>query len=180
MSLFVSGANEYYHLRLDLLGGPTPYKVEELKLTHSLIEDGNLSFGNAPSAGISFDLYDAGPSINNQEITLFQGIEQEDSTITYNCIGTFYVRQVSKDNVKHSYEGYDAMVYALSGTYKSTLDWSSGKMWHTSDVIKDIEAQTGIQYMESEDYPLSAVFVSEPKGLSYRTVLGYADRKSVV
>lgn len=174
MSLFVSGANEYYHLRLDLLGGPTPYKVEELKLTHSLIEDGNLSFGNAPSAGISFDLYDAGPSINNQEITLFQGIEQEDSTITYNCIGTFYVRQVSKDNVKHSYEGYDAMVYALSGTYKSTLDWSSGKMWHTSDVIKDIEAQTGIQYMESEDYPLSAVFVSEPKGLSYRTVLGYA------
>lgn len=173
MSSFITGVNEYYTLRLDLLGGATPYKVEELKYQHSLIENGNLTFGNTPSASISFDLYEAGPSIDNSEITLWRGTEKEDADIKYACIGTFKVRQTSYDGIKHSYEGYDAMVYALSGTYKSTLDWSGGKMWHTSDVMKDIMKQSGIAYLENANCPLSAVLISEPKNLSYRTVIGY-------
>ena len=163
-----------YILRIDKDGGQlTSYRIENVKVTHSLIEDGNLTFGNIPSACVTFDLYGSGPSINNSPVTLYYGEEQDDDTIKYSVIGTFNVNIVSKDAVKTSYEGYDAMVYALSGTYKSSLDWSSGKMWHTTDIIKDIATQSGIAYVENADCPLSAVFSSEPKNLSYRTVIGY-------
>lgn len=142
------------------------YEVTNFKSAHSIIEDGNISFGNTSTATITFDLYDAGPSIDNKLVSVWYGTK-ETKEEDYECLGIFKLHMTLWEIPKHSYEGYDAMVYALNELYDSKLEYPA-----TVDAVaNEISEQTGILYTQTKVFV--SVIKAKPEGMTYRQALGY-------
>lgn len=161
--------NERYYFKLKYADSDlelSMYEPVNIKITHSIAEDGNVGFGNTPSASITFDLYDAGPGINNELISVWYGTD-ETKTDEFECLGIFKMQTTLWDSPKHSYIGYDAMVYAFNELYDSKLEYPT-----TVDAVaKEIEEQTGIMYGTAHIF--TAVVKTKPENMTYRQVLGY-------
>ncbi len=117
--------NERYYFKLKYADSDLDlnmYEPVNIKLCQSIVEDGNVGFGNTPSASITFDLYDAGPGINNELISVWYGTD-ETKTDEFECLGIFKMQTTLWDSPKHSYIGYDAMVYAFNDVYVSELEY---------------------------------------------------------
>ena len=161
--------NERYYFKLKYADSDldlSMYEPVNIKLCHSIVEDGNVGFGNTPSASITFDLYDAGPSINNELVSVWYGTD-ETKIDEFKCLGIFKMQTTLWDSPKHSYIGYDAMVYAFNDVYTSNLEYPST----LAAVLNEITEQTGVLFASS-NLPITVV-KEKPEKLKYRQVIGY-------
>ncbi len=160
---------DYNYLYARLNGTTDYYEIENLKLQHSLIENGNINLGCTPSAVVTYDTYVNGPHTADGAVVEIYRAKNVSGSMSYTLIGFFKVQCIEKctNTGKKSWQGYDAMVYKMSDVYESNLTYPI----RTELMLNEIATLTGVYYAGTGAG--QAVINEKPEGLSFRTVLGY-------
>lgn len=131
-----------WDLKAQLLGADIPQQLNDVVFEQYINPEDDFSFGNTCAARIEFSTYESGPTLNNEELTFHY---KESTSATWNDLGTFKILECKDeyDNsriYKHTFVGYDAMIYAFNIKYdcQATLPATP------NDVLRDIATQTGI------------------------------------
>ena len=159
--------------RLTLDGGLVLEKtnVSGLTLNENIGGNSSVAIGTANSATLSFTL--SGTEIFDYNGILVEpesGLVLPDGTIEWVPLGKFWITDFSTSNdfktVKITCS--DGM-YHMSGKYVSSLTYPA----QIKDVVHEIVAQTGIDFIEPSEWP-DVVVRRKPEGLTHREAIGHA------
>lgn len=139
--------------------------LNNFKFQNMINSNNEITIGNTCSSGVTFSIYMPAISLENKEITIFEGVKVG-TEIKYIKLGIFTVTKQTSDGEYTSYEAYDRM-------YKADMPYFSDMAFPSTDkaILNEICGKLGISL--ATNIVTAHTISDKPQGYTYREIIGY-------
>lgn len=139
--------------------------LNNFKFQNIINPNNEITIGNTCSSGVTFSIYMPTVSLENKEITIFEGVKVG-AEIKYIKLGIFTVTKQTSDGEYTSYEAYDRM-------YKADMPYFSDMAFPSTDkaILNEICGKLGISL--ATNIATAHTINDKPQGYTYREIIGY-------
>lgn len=139
--------------------------LNNFKFQNMINPNNEITIGNTCSSGVTFSIYMPTISLENKEITIFEGVKVG-AEIKYIKLGKFTVTKQTSDGEYTSYEAYDRM-------YKADMPYFSDMAFPSTDktILNEICGKLGISL--ATNIATAHTISDKPQGYTYREIIGY-------
>lgn len=139
--------------------------LNDFKFQNMINPNNEITIGNTCSSGVTFSIYMPTVSLENKEITIFEGV-RVGTEIKYIQLGIFTVTKQTSDGEYTSYEAYDRM-------YKADMPYFSDLTFPSTDkaILNEICGKLGISL--ATNIVTTHTISDKPQGYTYREIIGY-------
>lgn len=139
--------------------------LNNFKFQNMINPNNEITIGNTCSSSVTFSIYMPAISLENKEITIFEGVKVG-KEINYIKLGIFTVTKQTSDGEYTSYEAYDRM-------YKADMPYFSDMAFPSTDkaILNEICGKLGISL--ATNIVTAHTISDKPQGYTYREIIGY-------
>lgn len=139
--------------------------LNNFKFQNMINPNNEITIGNTCSSGVTFSIYMPTVSLENKEITIFEGVKVG-TEIKYIKLGIFTVTKQTSDGEYTNYEAYDRM-------YKADMPYFSDMTFPSTDkdILNEICGKLGISL--ATNIVTAHTISDKPQGYTYREIIGY-------
>lgn len=139
--------------------------LNNFKFQNMINPNNEITIGNTCASSVTFSVYMPTVSLENKEITIFEGVKVG-TEIKYIQLGIFTVTKQTSDGEYTSYEAYDRM-------YKADMPYFSDMTFPSTDkaVLNEICGKLGISL--ATNIVTTHTISDKPQGYTYREIIGY-------
>lgn len=139
--------------------------LNNFKFQNMINPNNEITIGNTCSSSVTFSIYMPTVSLENKEITIFEGVKVG-TEIKYIQLGIFTVTKQTSDGEYTSYEAYDRM-------YKADMPYFSDMAFPNTDkaILNEICDKLGISL--ATNIVTTHTISDKPQGYTYREIIGY-------
>lgn len=139
--------------------------LNNFKFQNIINPNNEITIGNTCASGVTFSIYMPKVSLENKEITIFEGVKVG-TEIKYIKLGIFTVTKQTSDGEYTSYEAYDRM-------YKADMPYFSDMAFPSTDkaILNEICGKLGISL--ATNIVTAHTISDKPQGYTYREIIGY-------
>lgn len=139
--------------------------LNNFKFQNIINPNNEITIGNTCSSGVTFSIYMPTVSLENKEITIFEGVKVG-KEINYIKLGIFTVTRQTSDGEYTNYEAYDRM-------YKADMPYFSDMAFPSTDkaILNEICGKLGISL--ATNIVTAHTISDKPQGYTYREIIGY-------
>ena len=106
MTEIVKGNSARYYSKYVVDGKEHTETLNNFKFQNMINPNNEITIGNTCSSGVAFSIYTPTVSLENKEITIFEGVKVG-TEINYSKLGIFTVTKQTSDGEYTNYEAYD-------------------------------------------------------------------------
>lgn len=161
----VKGNSARYYSKYVVDGKEHTETLNNFKFLNMINPNNEITIGNTCSSGVTFSIYMPTISLENKEITIFEGVKVG-TEIKYIKLGIFTVTKQTSDGEYTSYEAYDRM-------YKADMPYFSDMAFPSTDkaILNEICGKLGISL--ATNIVTAHTISDKPQGYTYREIIGY-------
>lgn len=165
MTEIVKGNSARYYSKYVVDGKEHTETLNNFKFQNMINPNNEITIGNTCSSGVTFSIYMPTVSLENKEITVFEGVKVNEE-IQYIQLGIFTVTKQTSDGEYTSYEAYDRM-------YKADMPYFSDMTFPSTDkaILNEICGKLGISL--ATNIVTTHAINEKPQGYTYREIIGY-------
>ena len=165
MTEIVKGNSARYYSKYVVDGKEHTEALNNFKFLNMINPNNEITIGNTCSSGVTFSIYMPTVSLENKEITIFEGVKVG-TEIKYIKLGIFTITKQTSDGEYTSYEAYDRM-------YKADMPYFSDMAFPNTDkaILNEICGKLGISLANS--ITSTHTITDKPQGYTYREIIGY-------
>lgn len=165
MTDIVKGNSARYYSKYVVDGKEHTETLNNFKFQNMINPNNEITIGNTCSSGVTFSIYMPTISLENKEITIFEGVKVG-AEIKYIKLGKFTVTKQTSDGEYTSYEAYDRM-------YKADMPYFSDMTFPSTDkaILNEICGKLGISL--ATNIATAHTINDKPQGYTYREIIGY-------
>ena len=165
MTEIVKGNSARYYSKYVVDGKEHTETLNNFKFQNMINPNNEITIGNTCSSSVIFSIYMPAISLENKEITVFEGVKVG-TEIKYIQLGIFTVTKQTSDGEYTSYEAYDRM-------YKADMPYFSDMTFPSTDkaVLNEICGKLGISL--ATNTVTAHTITDKPQGYTYREIIGY-------
>lgn len=165
MTEIVKGNSARYYSKYVFDGKEHTETLNNFKFQNITNPNNEITIGNTCSSGVTFSIYMPTVSLENKEITIFEGVKVG-TEIKYIKLGKFTVTKQTSDGEYTSYEAYDRM-------YKADMPYFSDMAFPSTDktILNEICGKLGISL--ATNIATAHTISDKPQGYTYREIIGY-------
>ncbi len=165
MTEIVKGNSARYYSKYVVEGKEHTETLNNFKFQNMINPNNEITIGNTCSSSVAFSIYMPTVSLENKEITIFEGVKVG-TEIKYIQLGIFTVTKQTSDGEYTSYEAYDRM-------YKADMPYFSDMTFPSTDkaVLNEICGKLGISL--ATNITNTHTINDKPQGYTYREIIGY-------
>lgn len=161
----VKGNSTRYYSKYVVDGKEHTETLNNFKFQNIINPNNEITIGNTCSSSVTFSIYMPTISLENKEITIFEGVKVG-TEIKYIQLGIFTVTKQTSDGEYTSYEAYDRM-------YKADMPYFSDMTFPSTDkaILNEICSKLGISL--ATNIVTAHTISDKPQGYTYREIIGY-------
>lgn len=161
----VKGNSARYYSKYVVDGKEHTDTLNNFKFQNMINPNNEITIGNTCSSSVTFSIYTPTISLENKEITIFEGVKVG-TEINYIKLGIFTVTKQTSDGEYTSYEAYDRM-------YKADIPYFSDMAFPSTDkaILNEICGKLGISL--ATNIVTAHTITDKPQGYTYREMIGY-------
>lgn len=165
MTEIVRGNSARYYSKYVVDGKEHTETLNNFKFQNMINPNNEITIGNTCSSGVTFSIYMPTISLENKEITIFEGVKVG-TEIKYIKLGIFTVTKQTSDGEYTSYEAYDRM-------YKADMPYFSDMAFPSTDkaILNEICGKLGISL--ATNIATAHTVSDKPQGYTMREIIGY-------
>jgi hypothetical protein len=165
MTEIVKGNSARYYSKYVVDGKEHTETLNNFKFQNMINPNNEITIGNTCSSSVAFSIYMPTVSLENKEITIFEGVKVS-TEIKYIQLGIFTVTKQTSDGEYTSYEAYDRM-------YKADMPYFSDMAFPSTDkaILNEICGKLGISL--ATNIVTTHTISDKPQGYTYREIIGY-------
>jgi hypothetical protein len=165
MTEIVKGNSARYHSKYVVDGKEHTETLNNFKFLNMTNPNNEITIGNTCSSGVTFSVYMPQVSLENKEVTIYEGVKVSNE-IKYIKLGIFTVTKQTSDGEYTSYEAYDRM-------YKADMPYFSDMTFPSTDkaILNEICGKLGISL--ATNIATAHTINDKPQGYTYREIIGY-------
>lgn len=165
MTEIVKGNSARYYSKYVVDGKEHTETLNNFKFQNMINPNNEITIGNTCSSSVTFSIYMSTVSLENKEITIFEGVKVG-TEIKYIQLGIFTVTKQTSDGEYTSYEAYDRM-------YKADMPYFSDMAFPSTDkaILNEICGKLGISL--ATNIVATHTINDKPQGYTYREIIGY-------
>lgn len=165
MTEIVSGNSTRYYSKYVVDGKEHTETLNNFKFQNIINPNNEIAIGNTCASSVTFSIYMPTVSLENKEITVFEGVKVNEE-IQYIQLGIFTVIKQTSDGEYTSYEAYDRM-------YKADMPYFSDMTFPSTDkaILNEICSKLGISL--ATNIVTAHTINEKPQGYTYREIIGY-------
>lgn len=165
MTEIVKGNSARYYSKYIVEGKEYTETLNDFKFQNIINPNNEITIGNTCSSGVTFSIYMPTISLENKEITIFEGVKVG-AEIKYIKLGIFTVTKQTSNGEYTSYEAYDRM-------YKADMPYFSDMAFPSTDkaILNEICGKLGISL--ATNIATAHTINDKPQGYTYREIIGY-------
>ena len=165
MTEIVRGNSTRYYSKYVVDGKERTDTLNNFKFQNMINPNNEITIGNTCSSSVTFSIYMPAISLENKEITIFEGVKVG-KEINYIKLGIFTVTKQTSDGEYTSYEAYDRM-------YKADMPYFSDMAFPSTDkaILNEICGKLGISLVTN--ITTAHTINDKPQGYTYREIIGY-------
>lgn len=165
MTEIVKGNSARYYSKYVVEGKEYIEALNNFKFQNIINPNNEIMIGNTCSSGVTFSIYMPAISLENKEITIFEGVKVG-TEIKYIKLGIFTVTKQTSDGEYTNYEAYDRM-------YKADMPYFSDMAFPSTDkaILNEICGKLGISL--ATNIVTAHTISDKPQGYTYREIIGY-------
>lgn len=165
MTEIVKGNSARYYSKYVVDGKEHTETLNNFKFQNIINPNNEITIGNTCSSSVTFSIYMPAISLENKEITIFEGVKVG-AEIKYIKLGIFTVTKQTSDGEYTSYEAYDRM-------YKADMPYFSDMAFPNTDkaILNEICGKLGISL--ATNIATTHTINDKPQGYTYREIIGY-------
>lgn len=165
MTEIVKGNSARYYSKYVVDGKEHTETLNNFKFQNMINPNNEITIGNTCSSSVTFSIYMPTVSLENKEITIFEGVKVG-TEIKYIQLGIFTVTKQTSDGEYTSYEAYDRM-------YKADMPYFSDMAFPSTDkaILNEICGKLGISL--ATNIVTAHTISDKPQGYTYREIIGY-------
>lgn len=165
MTEIVKGNSARYYSKYVVEGKEYIETLNNFKFLNMINPNNEITIGNTCSSSVTFSIYMPAISLENKEITIFEGVKVG-TEIKYIKLGIFTVTKQTSDGEYTSYEAYDRM-------YKADMPYFSDMAFPSTDkaILNEICGKLGISL--ATNIVTAHTISDKPQGYTYREIIGY-------
>lgn len=165
MTEIVKGNSARYYSKYVVDGKEHTETLNNFKFQNMINPNNEITIGNTCSSSVTFSIYMPTVSLENKEITIFEGVKAG-TEIKYIQLGIFTVTKQTSDGEYTSYEAYDRM-------YKADMPYFSDMAFPSTDkaILNEICGKLGISL--ATNIVAAHTISDKPQGYTYREIIGY-------
>lgn len=165
MTEIVSGNSTRYYSKYVVAGKEHTETLNNFKYQNIINPNNEITIGNTCASSVTFSIYMPTVSLENKEITVFEGVKVN-GEIQYIQLGIFTVTKQTSDGEYTSYEAYDRM-------YKADMPYFSDMTFPSTDkaILNEICSKLGISL--ATNIVAAHTISDKPQGYTYREIIGY-------
>lgn len=165
MAEIVKGNSTRYYSKYVVDGKEHTDTLNNFKFQNMINPNNEITIGNTCSSSVTFSIYMPTISLENKEITIFEGVKVG-AEIKYIKLGIFTVTKQTSDGEYTSYEAYDRM-------YKADMPYFSDMAFPNTDkaILNEICGKLGISL--ATNIATTHTINDKPQGYTYREIIGY-------
>lgn len=139
--------------------------LNNFKFQNIINPNNEITIGNTCASSVAFSIYMPAISLENKEITIFEGVKVG-TEINYIKLGIFTVTKQTSDGEYTNYEAYDRM-------YKADMPYFSDTAFPSTDkaILNEICGKLGISL--ATNIVTTHTISDKPQGYTYREIIGY-------
>lgn len=161
----VKGNSARYYSKYIVEGKEYTETLNDFKFQNIINPNNEITIGNTCASSVTFSIYMPAISLENKEITIFEGVKVG-KEINYIKLGIFTVTKQTSDGEYTSYEAYDRM-------YKADMPYFSDIAFPSTDktILNEICGKLGISL--ATNIATAHTISDKPQGYTYREIIGY-------
>lgn len=165
MTEIVKGNSARYYSKYVVDGKEHTETLNNFKFQNMINPNNEITIGNTCASSVTFSIYMPTVSLENKEITVFEGVKVG-TEIKYIKLGIFTVTKQTSDGEYTSYEAYDRM-------YKADMPYFSDRAFPSTDkaILNEICGKLGISL--ATNIVTAHTISDKPQGYTYREIIGY-------
>ena len=165
MTEIVKGNSARYYSKYIVDGEEHTETLNNFKFQNMINPNNEITIGNTCASSVTFSIYMPTVSLENKEITIFEGVKVG-TEIKYIKLGIFTVTKQTSDGEYTSYEAYDKM-------YKADMPYFSDMAFPSTDkaILNEICGKLGISL--ATNIATEHTISDKPQGYTYREIIGY-------
>lgn len=165
MTEIVKGNSARYYSKYIVDGEEHTETLNNFKFQNMTNPNNEITIGNTCSSSVTFSIYMPTISLENKEITVFEGVKVG-TEIKYIQLGIFTVTKQTSDGEYTSHEAYDRM-------YKADMPYFSDMTFPSTDkaILNEICGKLGISL--ATNIVTTHTINDKPQGYTYREIIGY-------
>lgn len=165
MTEIVKGNSARYYSKYVVKGKEYIETLNNFKFQNMINPNNEITIGNTCASSVTFSIYMPTVSLENKEITVFEGVKVNEE-IQYIQLGIFTVTKQTSDGEYTSYEAYDRM-------YKADMPYFSDMTFPSTDkaILNEICGKLGISL--AANIVTAHTISDKPQGYTYREIIGY-------
>lgn len=165
MTEIVKGNSARYYSKYIVDGEEHTETLNNFKFQSMTNPNNEITIGNTCSSSVTFSIYMPTISLENKEITVFEGVKVG-TEIKYIQLGIFTVTKQTSDGEYTSHEAYDRM-------YKADMPYFSDMTFPSTDkaILNEICSKLGISL--ATNIVTTHTISDKPQGYTYREIIGY-------
>lgn len=165
MTEIVRGNSTRYYSKYIVEGKEYTETLNNFKFQNIINPNNEITIGNTCSSGVTFSIYMPTISLENKEITIFEGVKVG-TEIKYIKLGIFTVTKQTSDGEYTSYEAYDRM-------YKADMPYFSDMAFPSTNkaILNEICGKLGISL--ATNIATAHTISDKPQGYTMREIIGY-------
>lgn len=165
MTEIVRGNSARYYSKYVVDGKEHTETLNNFKFQNIINPNNEITIGNTCASSVTFSIYMPTVSLENKEITIFEGV-RVGTEIKYIKLGIFTVTKQTSDGEYTSYEAYDRM-------YKADMPYFSDMSFPSTDkaILNEICGKLGISL--ATNIVAAHTINEKPQGYTYREIIGY-------
>lgn len=162
MTEIVKGNSARYYSKYVVDGKEHTETLNNFKFQNIINPNNEITIGNTCASSVAFSIYMPAISLENKEITIFEGVKVG----TEIKLGIFTVTKQTSDGEYTSYEAYDRM-------YKADMPYFSDMAFPSTDkaILNEICGKLGISL--ATNIVTAHTISDKPQGYTYREIIGY-------
>lgn len=165
MTEIVKGNSARYYSKYVVDGKEHTEALNNFKFLNMINPNNEITIGNTCASSVTFSIYMPTISLENKEITIFEGVKVG-TEINYIKLGIFTVTKQTSDGEYTSYEAYDRM-------YKADMPYFSDMTFPSTDkaILGEVCGKLGISL--ATNIVTAHTISDKPQGYTYREIIGY-------
>lgn len=165
MTEIVKGNSARYYSKYVVDGKEHTETLNNFKFQNIINPNNEITIGNTCASSVTFSIYMPTVSLENKEITIFEGVKVG-AEINYIKLGIFTVTKQTSDGEYTNYEAYDRM-------YKADMPYFSDMAFPSTDkaILNEICGKLGISL--ATNIVTAHTINDKPQGYTYREIIGY-------
>lgn len=165
MTEIVKGNSARYYSKYVVDGKEHAETLNNFKFQNIINPNNEITIGNTCASSVTFSIYMPAISLENKEITIFEGVKVG-TEIKYIKLGIFTVTKQTSDGEYTNYEAYDRM-------YKADMPYFSDMAFPNTDkaILNEICDKLGISL--ATNIATAHTINDKPQGYTMREIIGY-------